>query len=442
MPALYLLTGVICASTPFVDAVVDIEPVWAGHPVGFPFRTYGDRQYLAYYDAGRQMTVARRKLPASPWMRTKLDSHVGWDSHNHISIAEDDAGHLHLVGNLHGSPLIYYRTTTPHDTRSLVRVDQMVGPEREQQMTYPQFIDGPDNQLIFTYRDGGSGRGDQVYNVYDGESGEWRRLIDTAFVSGEDVMNAYFTGPITGPDGYFHLAWVWRDTPDAATNHDVSYARSRDLVHWEDSGGGRLRLPIIFGTADIADPAPARSGLLNGNLAIGFDAQNRVILTYHRHDARGDMQMFGARRESAGWRIYQISDWAGYRWNFGGHGALPSVEVYVSRVRLGEDGALTMRYHYGLGAGVWRLDPDTLQPIGDMPEQPDIVPPSVYEVESQFPGMRKQVDRSLGRSDESGIVYYATWETLPANRDRPREGALPGPSMLRVIRLADVPPGR
>ncbi len=40
-------------------------------------------------------------------------------------------------------------------------------------------------------------------------------------------------GPVRGPDGLFHVVWVWRDTPDRATNHHLSYARSRDLQRWE-----------------------------------------------------------------------------------------------------------------------------------------------------------------------------------------------------------------
>ena len=64
----------------------------------------------------------------------------------------------------------------------------------------------------------------------------------TPLVDGEGRGNAYFVGPTQGPDGVFHLTWVWRDTPEAATNHDLSDARSRDLVHWEKSNGAPLKL--------------------------------------------------------------------------------------------------------------------------------------------------------------------------------------------------------
>ena len=42
----------------------------------------------------------------------------------------------------------------------------MVG-DREVSCTYPRFIRGPAGELIFAYRDGRSGNGADIYNVYD-----------------------------------------------------------------------------------------------------------------------------------------------------------------------------------------------------------------------------------------------------------------------------------
>jgi hypothetical protein len=38
-----------------------------------------------------------------------------------------------------------------------------------------------------------------------------------------------------------------------------------------------------------------------------------------------------------------------------------------------------------------------------------------------------------GTSGIAGLSYRLRWETLDANRDHPREGKLPKPSMLQVI---------
>jgi hypothetical protein len=56
-----------------------IEPVWAGHSVGFCLLTRPPLQYVAYYDAQRQMTVAQRRLDQSTWTVQKLPSRLGWD---------------------------------------------------------------------------------------------------------------------------------------------------------------------------------------------------------------------------------------------------------------------------------------------------------------------------------------------------------------------------
>ncbi len=417
-----------------VHATYDIEPVWSGHPVGFLLDTRGSRQYVAYYDAERQMSVAQRELGSDAWTMQKLPERVGWDSHNRIEAAFDDTGRMHLSGNMHVVPMVYFRMEEPHDVTTLTRLPHMVGPERELRATYPEFLRGPTGELIFTYRDGSSGSGDQIYNVYDPESRTWARLLDTPIVSGEGKMNAYFRGPQLGPDGYFHLAWVWRDTPDAATNHEVSYARSRDLVRWEHSDGEPFDLPITLSAAEVVDPVPAGAGLLNGGLAIGFDHEDRVILTYHRHDDVGDMQVYAARRDASGWLVRQVSGWTGYRWSFGGGGSLPSVEVRVGAVEPRADGRLSLSYRYKHGAGVWSLDPKTLAPTGEIPRPSDPVPRVVREIESSYPGMRKHVMAGRAYAVDGASRYFLTWETLGRNRDRPRDEA-PPPSMLRVVEL-------
>ncbi len=42
--------------------------------------------------------------------------------------------------------------------------------------------------------------------------------------------------------------------------------------------------------------------------------------------------MYAARRETNSWRIVQVSDWRGYRWNFGGGGSIVA-EVNIGAVR-------------------------------------------------------------------------------------------------------------
>lgn len=83
-------------------------------------------------------------------------------------------------------------------------------------------------------------------------------------------------------------AWVWREAPDAAANHDLSSARSRDLVAWEGADGHPVALPITLATPGmIVDPVPVGGGILNGTGQVGFDSRQRPALAYFKHDAAG-----------------------------------------------------------------------------------------------------------------------------------------------------------
>lgn len=431
--ALLLLSIVSLAGLPVRAAeVVPVEKVWSAHPVGFCLLTRAPRQYVAYYDAQRRMSVAQRELGSTNWVVTKLPSTLGWDSHNYVTMTADREGFLHVSGNMHCVPLIYFRSAKPWDASTLVAAP-MVG-EREKKVTYPVFFKDKAGQLLFRYRDGSSGSGDDLYNVYDETTKAWRRLVSEGLLSGEGQMNAYSCVPRLGPDGNFHMVWVWRDTPDCASNHDLSYARSADLVHWTDATGKELPLPITLARSDIVDPVPVRGGLINVNRELGFDNRGRPVVTYHKYDAAGDLQAYAARHDGRAWKIQQVSDWKGYRWEFSGGGTIIG-EVRIGAVRAIGEGRLAMDYRYGRGAGTWVLDEETLQPVPGAkppPARPGVVPRSLLRIESSFPGMKKKITGESGAEDGESD-YALVWETLEANRDRPRPEPLPEPSLLRVV---------
>ena len=420
------------AAAETVAQSIPVEPVWSGHPVGFCLLTKPPYQFVAYYDAQRRMSVARRSLDSTQWNITKLPSTLGWDSHNYVTLALDRDGHIHVSGNMHCVPLVYFRSTKPLDATTLVRVPSMVG-NREQRTTYPVFLRDRAGALVFRYRDGGSGNGDDLYNVYDEKTHSWQRLMSEPLTAGLGRMNAYCSVPERGPDGRFHIVWVWRDTPDCATNHDISYARSDDLVHWTDARGRPLKLPITVETGDIVDKVPPGGGLINVNRELGFDHAGRPVVSYHKYDARGDLQVYVARHDGESWKIVQVSAWKDYRWNFSGGGSI-QVEVTVGAVRPVGGGRLALNYRYPRGSGTWILDEQTLRPIpgAKAPVEPRPVPAPFLKRESDFPGMQKRSRPDSGEPPP-GLRFALTWETLGTNRDRPRDPPLPEPSMLRVI---------
>ncbi len=114
-------------------------------------------------------------------------------------------------------------------------------------------------------------------------------------------MNAYPHGPVVGPDGTYHVCWVWRDHGGAQTNHDLCYARSPDLREWETSQGEPLEVPIDINSGDLVDPVPPYGGMINNNTKIGFDSEDRVIISYHKFDHEGNTQLYTpAPRPTAG----------------------------------------------------------------------------------------------------------------------------------------------
>ncbi|MFO7180870.1 MAG: BNR repeat-containing protein, partial [Pseudomonadota bacterium] len=419
------------ALEPIAD-VIPITRVWSGHPVKFALVTRDEWQFAAFYDRDRKLTVAARTLDRREWDFVNLPTTLGWDSHNYVAMALDENGFLHVSGNMHNVPLIYFRSTKPFDVQSFERVTSMVG-RNEQSCTYPEFFHGPDGSLIFAYRDGGSGNGNHIFNVYDGAARRWERLLDTPLTDGEGARNAYPVGPVQGPDGYWHLVWVWRDTPDAATNHDLSYARTRDLVNWESGAGRPLTLPIRLADGDIVDPVPVRGGMINNNTKVGFDSKNRPVIVYHKYDARGATQLYNARLEDGRWVVHQTSNWD-YRWDFGGQGTLV-FEIEVEGVRVQPDGTLSQRwYHarYG-GWGAFRLDETTLEAVETI-EPPQPYPRELDTPVSGTPGMIVRWQADSGRGPEPDVVYMLRWETLESNRDMPRD-VIPPPTELELYAL-------
>ena len=436
--------------TSHVTDTVAVDRVWSGHPGGFDLLVEDGHTFIAYYDAMRQLTVAHRPTGHPGWRYTKLDSYVGWDSHNYIEMALDSEGHLHLSGNMHVDPLIYFRTTRPYDVRSLRRVETMVEPADEERATYPIFLEDKQGRLIFKYRSGESGDGNEIYNIYDTETKEWQRLLDEPLVDGEGERNAYFEGPTLGPDGRWHLAWVWRESPDAATNHDLSYAVSDNLTDWETSTGRNLTLPITLGEAQVVDDVPVRGGMINGNTDLGFDHEGRPTITYHKFGEDGNTQIYVARAEGDGeWEIYQISDWEDFRWDFGGGGSI-KFQVGVSGVRPAGEGRLAVDVERQGETATWLLDAETLEKGGEKPWRGASgrlrkvggrggkrLPRGVQtEPEMQrYEDMQMMYTRDArGTGRRADVQYLLSWEALGPNRDRAR-AFIPPPSTLRLYRV-------
>ena len=129
------------------------------------------------------MVIAQRSLDSKQWKKTVLPTKVGWDSHNYIEMAVDRDGYLHVSGNMHAVPLVYFRSEKPENIERFEKLP-MTG-KREERVTYPIFLKNKEGELYFQYRDGGSGNGNTLYNRYDPATKTWSPLFDTPFFDGE-----------------------------------------------------------------------------------------------------------------------------------------------------------------------------------------------------------------------------------------------------------------
>lgn len=251
--------------------------------------TEGSSQYAAFYAQDGGLVLARRTVGSNVWetRRTGLRTDVA-DAHNTVALAVDGGGTLHVAWGHHNSALNYRRGVTP-GSLELGAAASMTGQE-EKRVTYPAFLRLPDGDLLFLYRDGGSGRGDLILNRYDTETTAWTR-VQRRLIDGQGQRSAYAAATVDRK-GQLHLAWVWRDSPDVATNHDLCYARSADGgVTWTTSTGEPIALPLTAANAEYAVRIEGGRSLMNPP-ALTADEDGRPYLANYWQPTGSDVPQF------------------------------------------------------------------------------------------------------------------------------------------------------
>ncbi len=279
--------------------------------------SYSDHQYVAFYDDDANVILAKRKLGSESWEinKTQYKGNVK-DAHNVICIMHDGDGILHMAWDHHGNPLRYAVSSDPEsiemgEKRSMVGV-------LEDRVTYPEFYKMANGDLIFLYRDGSSGNGNLVMNHYDLKSKKWKR-VQNNLIDGEGERNAYWQMCID-KSGTIHLSWVWRETGDVATNHDMCYARSKDKGRsWETSTGRSYKMPINAKTAEYVMRIPQKSNLINQTSMTADNAGNPYIATYFKGSSDTATQFKVIYKHSGKWEVSTVSK-RKFNFNLGGGG--------------------------------------------------------------------------------------------------------------------------
>jgi hypothetical protein len=242
--------------------------------------SHGEFQYIAFYDSTGYVNLGKRKTGAGQWEihKTQYDGNV-LDAHNSISIMVDGDGYLHMSWDHHGHKLNYARSLRP-GSLEMGQKQSMTG-KVEQKVTYPQFYKMSNGDLLFVYRDGSSGNGNIVLNQYDHKDKTWQQLHKN-LIDGEGERNAYWQMYLDKKD-ILHMSWVWRETGDVATNHDMCYARSMDGGKtWQTSKGQAYSIPVNAKNAEYAMRIPQKSDLINQTSMTADDNSNPYIATYYQ----------------------------------------------------------------------------------------------------------------------------------------------------------------
>ena len=268
--------------------------------------THQDTQYVAFYDADANVVLARRTIGTNTWdvRKTQYRGKVR-DAHNSISIMVDGDGFLHMAWDHHGHALRYCRSKAPG---SLVLTDKMpMTGKKEHKVTYPEFYRLSNGTLFFVYRDGASGRGNMMMNHYDLKTQKWTQRQD-GFIHGEGERNAYWQ-ICTDARGAIHVSWVWRETGDVATNHDMCYAKSTDAgLTWQRFDGRQYALPITLHNAEYARRIPQKSELMNQTSMCADSKGRPYIATYWRPEGTEVPQYHLIYHDGTRWQTQQITN--------------------------------------------------------------------------------------------------------------------------------------
>lgn len=271
-------------SKPEITRVIQTGEGWSGNSINTViFRknsitSQGHFQVISYYNNDGYIVLGKRNLEDSTWeFKTTRFRGTITDAHRSISIALDGQGYLHMAWDQHGNPLRYCRGLRPYSLD--------LGPEipmtgtLEEKVTYPEFYRMPGGSLLFLYRDGSSGNGNLVIKKYNPSTQIWT-LVSENLIDGERSRNAYWQACVD-KEGRIHVSWVWRESPDVATNHDLCYAVSDDGgITWRKSTGERYQLPITLATAEIISHVPQRQELINQTSMFAGERGNIFIATY------------------------------------------------------------------------------------------------------------------------------------------------------------------
>ena len=315
-------------------------------------------------------------------------------------------------------------TAAPNEPGSIEVGDKtpMTGAS-EDRVTYPEFYNMPDGGLLFMYRVGASGNGNLVLNHYDAATQKWTQ-VQPNLIDGQGKRNAYWQASVDAK-GTIHLSWVWRDSPDVATNHDLSYARSSDGGKtWQKTDGSNCPVPITIDTAEVAAKIPQNHELIN-QTTMTTDSKGRpYIATYWRDEGTEIPQYHIVYFDGAKWQVSPVGGQTlPFRLSGGGSKRLPlsrpkiladssgaKDKAYLLFRDEGRGNKISVASCDDLTANKWTISDLTTSSVGQWEPNFDLARWQRDKVADVFVQRAEQKDAEGVNATPPEMVYVLEWE--------------------------------
>lgn len=267
--------------------------------------SYNGFQYISFYDSSGYVIVGKRKLNKKEWILSNTGfKGLARDPHNTISFIIDLKGFLHISWDNHNNKLNYAVSVKPE---SLLFKRSLMTGLNEDQVSYPQFFKLISGDLLFTYRQGGSGDGNMIMNRYSLKSKNWTTLHKT-LIDGQGLRNAYWQ-MFVSHKGTIHLSWVWRESSDVSSNHDLCYAKSYDSGKtWVNTKEIAVETPFTTLNSEYVSYIPQESDLINQTSITADKNDNPYIATYYRSTDDQVPQYYVFYHQGTDWRKSKVGN--------------------------------------------------------------------------------------------------------------------------------------
>lgn len=250
----------------------DINTICHRNDAIFSDTTNAVRYGSWYRGSDGQLVVGKATTPNGAWtatLSTAAAVNTG-DDHRQSSGCVDSTGRYLLAFGMHSttlSALNFARATNPGDTalapgNFLAKADGTVGPlvagntTIEANCAYPAFVQMPNGKVLFTFRTGSSGLGNQVLYLINGLTitSVYNTLIDGVSGSTSAYINTFWVeGTTSAHPSRIWLSWSWRDSNNPLDAHDLYAVYSDDEgVTWKSAGGTTMTIPMSQANAAAA----------------------------------------------------------------------------------------------------------------------------------------------------------------------------------------------